>query len=122
MIDFKKYDPKGASNCIIRVFSKLTEKEPVEIENELIDLSKKLNHNEYSDIEVFEKYLKNIGFNKVTTEKNTLIKDLQLDKDDYCIFCWDKNEWYHLIAIKNNTVFDRKDDSLNLYPITIYKR
>ena len=53
--------------------------------------------------------------------KDIRIKDLNLESGKYLVFCWDKNEFYHMVSIIDNVVYDKDDRSLELYTITIYK-
>ena len=54
-------------------------------------------------------------------DKDIKIKDLDLDNGKYIVFCWDKKEFYHMVSIINNVLYDKDDRSLELYAITIYK-
>ena len=49
------------------------------------------------------------------------IKDLKLDNGSYIVFCYDKKERYHMVAIIDNVVYDKKDNYRDLYTISIYK-
>ncbi|MDD6272493.1 MAG: hypothetical protein PUA90_03110 [bacterium] len=118
---FNFYNPKEASNCILRSFSKITGKNGMIIETELKDLAKQMDKNDYSDIEVFEKYLEQLGFEKYNCLNDVKIKDLNLDNLTYSIFCWDKKDYYHLVTISENILYDKKEETLELYPISIYK-
>ena len=113
-------DNEGKSNCVIRSFSKIYNKEYDEVSKGLLDISKELNTN-FNDIETFEEYMKRLNTKKIDYGKDLLIKDLSLDNDKYIIFCYDKKDFYHMVPVINKTVFDYCDDSLNLYVISIYK-
>lgn len=113
-------DENKKTNCIIRTFCKLFNKEYEEVKQELINIAKKLNYETYAEIEVFEKYLNDKNYIKLE-HKEEQIKNLKLEKGKYAVFCYDKKDYYHMLAIINNTVYDKKEDNLNLYTITIYK-
>ena len=113
-------DNEGKSNCVIRSFSKIYNKEYDEVSKGLLDISKELNTN-FNDIETFEEYMKRLNTEKIDYGKDLLIKDLSLDNDKYIIFCYDKKDFYHMVPVINKTVFDYSDDSLNLFVISIYK-
>lgn len=113
-------DENKKTNCIIRTFCKLFNKEYEEVKQELINIAKELNHETYAEIEVFEKYLNDNNYKKIE-HKEEQIKNLKLEKGKYAVFCYDKKDYYHMLAIINNTVYDKKEDNLNLYTITIYK-
>ena len=122
---YKEYfisDSKGNSNCIIRSFCKILNKEYDTVFNELINLSKDLNCSSFTDVEVFEKYLSNNSFKSIDYGKDLKIKDLELDNDSYIIFCWDKKDYYHMIPIIENTIYDKSSNSLELYVINTYKK
>ena len=113
-------DNNKKSNCIIRTFCKLFNKEYDAVKQELINIAKELNYETYSEIEVFEKYLNDKNYIKIE-HKEEQIKNLKLENGKYAVFCYDKKEFYHMLAIINNTVYDKIEDNLNLYTITIYK-
>ena len=113
-------DENKKSNCIIRTFCKLFNKEYDAVKQELINIAQELNYETYAEIEVFEKYLNNNNYKKIE-HKEEQIKNLKLENGKYAVFCYDKKDYYHMLAIINNTVYDKKEDNLNLYTITIYK-
>lgn len=113
-------DENKKTNCIIRTFCKLFNKEYDVVKQELINIAKELNYETYAEIEVFEKYLNNNNYKKIE-HKEEQIKNLKLENGKYAVFCYDKKDYYHMLAIINNTVYDKKEDNLNLYTITIYK-
>ncbi len=113
-------DENKKTNCIIRTFCKLFNKEYEEVKQELINIAKELNYETYAEIEVFEKYLNDKNYIKLE-HKEEQIKNLKLENGKYAVFCYDKKDYYHMLAIINNTVYDKKEDNLNLYTITIYK-
>ena len=113
-------DKNKKTNCIIRTFCKLFNKEYDAVKQELINIAKELNYETYAEIEVFEKYLNDNNYKKIE-HKEEQIKNLKLGNGKYAVFCYDKKDYYHMLAIINNTVYDKKEDNLNLYTITIYK-
>ena len=58
---------------------------------------------------------------QINFQKDVMIKDLDLDGGSYIIFCWDKNEYYHMNVVINNVLYDKNIKGLELYPIKIYK-
>ena len=124
-MEFNKYyvcDNNGKSNCVIRSFCKMYNKEYDEVLNELNSITEELKASSFNDIEVFEEYIKRHNGIPIVCNNDVLIKNLDLEKGKYLIFCWDKKDYYHMVAIINNVLFDKNDDSLELYPITIYKQ
>ena len=58
---------------------------------------------------------------KIDYGKDIKIKDLKLEDGNYIVFAFDKKDWYHIVNIENNVLYDRANDSLELYVISIYK-
>ncbi|MBO5375939.1 MAG: hypothetical protein J6A52_03720 [Bacilli bacterium] len=54
-------------------------------------------------------------------ESDIKLNDLNLEKGKYAVFCWDKKDFYHMVSIIDNILYDKDDKSLELYTITIYK-
>ena len=120
---FKEFyisDNNGKSNCVVRSLCKALNKEYDEVYSDLIEISKKLNCS-FNDVEVFEKYMSDNEINKINSSEST-IKDLKLDNGTYIIFCYDKKDFYHMIPIIDDVIYDKNDDCLNLYVISIYKK
>ena len=120
---FEEYyitDANGKSNCVIRSFCKIYNMEYNDVANELLSISKELNK-DFNDIETFEELMNRHNTKKIDYGKDLLIKDLTLDNEKYIIFCYDKKDFYHMVPIINNTIYDYNSDSLNLYVISIYK-
>ena len=111
---------EGKSNCVIRSFCKLYNQEYDVVFNELVELAHELNHNSFNDVEVFEEYMKRHNTIEIES-KEIKIKDLELDSGNYIVFCYDKKDYYHMITIINNTIYDKSDECLDLYVIKIYK-
>ena len=121
---FKKYyieSKDKKSNCIIRTFCKLFDESYEDVYEELCRITKEKNCDSYNDIEVFEEYLNNKNMHKIEYGKDSKIKDLKLDNNSYVVFCYDKKDYYHMIPIIDNTIYDKDDKCLDLYTITIYK-
>ena len=123
MIKYEEYfisNKDDKSNCVIRTFCKLFNKDYDTIFNELVDLTHELNRNSFNDIEVFEEYMKRQNINKIGS-KEIKLKDLNLDSGTYVVFCYDKKDWYHMVPIIDNVLYDKTNDSLELYVISLYK-
>lgn len=124
-MEFKEFyieDSNGKSNCVIRSLCKILNKEYEEVLNGLIDIKNEINADSFNDIPVFEKYMEINDIIKENCEEDIKIKDLKLDNGSYIVFCYDKKERYHMIAIIDNVVYDKNDDCLELYVISIYKK
>ena len=112
---------EGKSNCVIRSLCKMYDEEFDDVYNELCDIAKKLNCESFNDIEVFETYMKRRNTTKLDYGKDIKIKDLELDDGKYIIFCFDKKDYYHMVPVIDNVLFDKDNSSLELYIINIYK-
>lgn len=111
---------EGKSNCVIRSFCKLYNKEYDIVFNELVELAHELNHSSFNDVEVFEEYMRRNNTIEIES-KEIKIKDLELDFGNYIVFCYDKKDFYHMITIMDNIIYDKSDECLDLYVIKIYK-
>ena len=120
--EFYISDKNGKSNCVIRSLCKILNKEYDEVYSELCEISNKLNCSSFNDIEVFEMYMKNNNIFKINYEKDGLVKNLKLDNGLYIVFCYDKKDYYHMIPIINNVIYDKDDNCMNLYIISIYMK
>lgn len=124
-MEFNKFyvsNDEGKSNCVIRTFCKLFNKEYNNVYNDLCIISKQLGCYSFNDIKVFEKYMEENGTIPIDYGKEIKIKDLILDNGNYAIFCWDKKDFYHMVSIIDNVLYDKDDSSLELYTITVYKQ
>ena len=121
-IEYNLVSENGKSNCVVRSLCKVLNKDYNEVFNGLIEKSKELKAESFNDIEVFENYMKDNNIIKIDSIKDTLVKDLNLDNNTYIVFCYDKGDFYHMIPIIDNTVYDKRIDSLELYTISIYKK
>ena len=118
---YEYYNPSlERGGCIPRAISKALNINYSDAKNDLIKLSIKLEKDDYHDIEVFDAYLKKNGFKKISTKKDELVKNLNLDNGTYIVFCY-QDDFYHMTCIMNNTLYDNKKDSFNLKTITLYK-
>lgn len=123
-MEFKEYyisDKDKKSNCIIRTFCKLFNKKYDNVKNELLNIVIELNYEEYAEIEVFETYLERNNYTKYVLNADIKVKDLNLQIGKYAVFCYDKKDYYHMLSIIDNVVYDKNDTSLELYVINVYK-
>ena len=121
---FKEFyisDKNGKSNCVIRSLCKILNKEYDDVYSALCKIAKDLKNDSYNDVPVFEKYMEDNNIFKINCEEDIKIKDLKIDNNSYIVFCYDKKDYYHMIPIISNTIYDKNSDCLNLYVISIYK-
>ena len=124
-MDFIEYNitnNDGKSNCVIRSFCKMFNKSYKDVYEEICQIQKKLNCENFNDIEVFETYMKNHNVNPIDYGKDIKVKNLKLESGSYIVFCWNKDELYHMLPIIDNVVYDKDDKSMELYTISLYKQ
>ena len=119
--EFYVCNNEGKSNCVIRSLCKVFSDEYNNIYNELCSIAKELNCESFNDIEVFETYMNRRNTNSIDYGKDLKIKDLNLENGKYLVFCWDRKDFYHMVSIIDNVLYDKDDRSLELYTITVYK-
>lgn len=112
----------GKSNCVVRSFCKLYGGTYEEVFNELVNLAKELNCSSFNDELVFTEYMKRHDTLSIDYGKDIKVKDLELDYGSYIVFCYDKKDFYHMVPIIDNIIYDKNDECLDLYVISIYKQ
>lgn len=118
-MEFSVYNPvdeKGG--CIARSISKAFNKDYNIVKNELIEIAKKHNLEDYREEIVFDEYLLSKKATLLNT-KDILIKDLNLI-GTYIIFC-NKDDFYHMVTIIDNVIYDKSDVSQDLKVIKMYQ-
>ena len=115
---YNPVDEKGG--CITRSISKLLDKNYTQVKEELISLSKNLKYEDYHEIEVFETYLKKNNVYELNQEFNCTIANLNIEPGKYIIF-GNKEEWYHMVCLIDNTFYDKNNNYQELNIIKIYK-
>lgn len=122
---FKEFyisDKNGKSNCVIRSLCKILNKEYNDVYYDLCKIAEDLKCDSFNDIPVFEKYMENNNIFKVDFNKDIMIKELNLNDNSYIVFCWNKKDYYHMIPIIDNVIYDKNSDCMNLYVISIYRK
>lgn len=124
-MNFEKFyvsNKNGKSNCVVRSLCKVLDKQYDDVYNDLINVSKELKCSSFNDIEVFEKYMENNDIFKINCENITRVKDFNLDKGTFIVLCYDKKDFYHMVPIINNVIYDKNKDCLDLYILSVYKK
>ena len=122
---FKEFyisDKNGKCNCVIRSLCKILNKEYEDVYNGLCEVSKELKRSSFNDIEVFEKYMEDNNIIKINSDEDIKVKDLKIDNGSYIVFCYDKKEFYHMISIIDNDIYDKNSDCMDLYVISVYRK
>lgn len=121
-IEYNITNNDGKSNCAIRSFCKMFNESYNDVYDELCQIQKELNCENYNDVEVFETFMKNHNVDPINYSKDIKVKDLNLDSGSYIVFCWNKDNFYHMLPIIDNVVYDKDDRSMELYTISLYKQ
>ena len=122
---FSKYnvaDAKGNSNCVVRSFCKIYNDSYDNVYKKLCSIARELIIDSFNDVKVFETYMIRNQTFLIDYGKNIKVKDLKLGKGNYIVFCWNKKEFYHMVAIIDDIMYDKNDNSLELFTISIYKK
>lgn len=122
---FKEFyitDKNGKSNCVIRGLCKILNKEYNDVYNDLCKIAEDLKCDSFNDIPVFEKYMEDNNIFKINHDEDIKVKDLKIDNGSYIVFCYDKKEFYHMISIIDNDIYDKNSDFMDLYVISVYKK
>lgn len=120
--EFYILDKNGKSNCVIRSLCKVLNKEYNDVYDGLCEVAKNLNFSSFNDIPVFEKYMEDNDIIKISGSDEIKVKDLKIDNFSYIVFCYDKKDFYHMISIINNVIYDKNSDCMDLYVIAIYRK
>ena len=120
--EFYISDKNGKSNCVIRSLCMILNKEYNDVYNDLCKIAEDLKCDSFNDIPVFEKYMEDNNIFNIDYNKDIMIKDLNLNDNSYVVFCWNKKDYYHMISIIDNVIYDKNFDCMNLYVISIYKK
>ena len=118
---YEYYNPVDEKkSCIYRAISKSVNRDYNLVKKEIDTLKDKLNTDD--SVLVFETYLKQYNYIIDDTNKDRLITEVMYNGNNI-VFCYD-NDWYHMICIIDNTLYDKYDlDKLsNLKIIKIYKK
>lgn len=108
-------------NCVERSLAKILNIDCEEVRNNLEKIKEELNASNSNDIEVFEEYMNRNSIFALSDKIDSKIKDLKLDNGEYIVFCYDKKDFYHMVPIIDNTLYDKSDKSFDLYTIKIYR-
>ena len=45
---------------------------------------------------------------KIICGEDIKVQDLKIDNSSYIVFCWNKKDYYHMIPIIDNVIYDKK--------------
>ncbi|MBE6863779.1 MAG: hypothetical protein E7495_04310 [Ruminococcus flavefaciens] len=121
-MNFEYYNPSDESrSCVVRTMTKLTGKKYSIVKAELTALAQELGFETYNDEAVFGRYMAEHGIYKTKDHVDTTVGELELNDGSYCVYCTNHKGFFHLIPVVDNVIYDRRNDSLELYVIAVYK-
>ena len=122
-MDFEHYDPSDDKrSCVVRTMTKLTGKKYDTVKAELTELALELGCKTYNNERVFGRYMEKHDMHKVKEYDDTLVSELELGKGMYCVFTTNRQGFFHLFPVIDNVIYDRRNDSTELYVIAVYKK
>ena len=122
-MEFIYYNPSDEHrSCVVRTMTKLTGKPYPEVKEALAALASEMGFAEWNEQAVFEKYLTAHHFHKLDSFSGMQVKALPLQTGTYCVFCTNRADFYHLLPVIDGVIYDRRDDSRELYVIAAYQQ
>ena len=106
-------DEKGV--CIIRSFSKFFDRDYNEIKQEIKELQKKIGKED-----IYELYLNQNNVYDIKIDYKGKIKDYK-NTGKSIVYCYDKKDFYHMVTIIDDVLYDKNEESLDLYVLQIFK-
>jgi len=113
------YNPiNEQSGCIVRSISRALNKNYLEVKKEISDYARE---KDYHEEEVFQSFLLEHGFTIDLSNQGSNL--LELDVKGINIVLAKDNDWYHMICVIDNVIYDKNnlEDLKNLKVIKIYK-
>ena len=122
-MNFEYYNPSDESrSCVVRTLTKLTGKEYSTVKAELDALAQELGYETYNEAAVFERYMAKHSIYKMKEYENITVGELELNGGSYCVYSTNQNGFFHLIPVVDNVIYDRRNDSTELFVIAVYKK
>ena len=122
-MEFEYYSPSDDKrSCVVRTMTKLTGNEYDTVKSELTELANRLGIDTFNDERVFSRYMASHGINRLEGYNDLKVGQLGLDSGTYCVYCTNRNGFHHLLPVVGNVIYDRRDDSRELYVIAVYKK
>lgn len=123
MLQFLYYNPSGESrSCVVRTMTRLTGKPYETVKAELTALAAEMEYPEYNEPDVFEAYMAQHGIVKCIDDCGLRVKELKLERGSYCVFCTDHEGFFHLMPVQDGVIYDRRDDSQELFVLAVYRQ
>ena len=122
-MEFEYYNPSDESrSCVVRTMTKLTGKEYSTVKAELTALAQELGYETYNEEAVFGQYMAEHGIYKIQEYVDTTVGELELKDGFYCVYSTNHKGFFHLMPVVDNVIYDRRNDSIELYVISVYKK
>lgn len=123
MLKVEYYNPSDEKNsCVFRSLSKAFNKSFLEVKDELKKIGKSMGIDDILDDAVFNAYIFENGYKEVDDYHDTNLLDN--DYNDINLVYSYYDDWYHMMCIIDNVIYDKFDlDRLkNLKVIKVYKK
>lgn len=123
MLKVEYYNPSDEKHsCMFRSLSKALNKSFDNVKDELRELGNSMGINDLLDDRVFEAFLQKNGYKTVDKYNDSMLLDNNYDGVNLVYSYHD--EWYHMVCIIDNIIYDKFDlDRLkNLKIIKVYKK
>ena len=122
-MEFEFYNPsEDKQSCVVRTMTKLTGREYGAVKSELTELARELGCGTYNDEAVFEQYMESHGIFKLKEYDDIKVGELELKGSIYCVHCTNREGFHHRLPVVDNVIYDRRDDSRELYVVAVYKK
>ena len=122
-IKFEKYNPSDEKHsCVVRTMTKLTGKDYGAVKHELILLAEQMGYPTYNEPHVFEMYMESHLIYKHRDYRDTKVSELNPGNGTYCVLATNNSGFFHLFPLIDNVIYDRRNDSLELYAVSLYKK
>lgn len=122
-MEFEYYNPSDDKrSCVVRTMTKLTGKEYETVKAELTALAEELGFDTFNDERVFSRYMAAHGIIRLKGYDGVKVGQLEPGSGTYCVYCTNRNGFHHLLPVVDNVIYDRRDDSRELYVIAVYKK
>lgn len=123
MLKVEYYNPSDEKHsCVFRSLSKALNKSFDNVKDELRELGNSMGIDDLLDDRVFDAFLLKNGYKMVDKYNDSMLLDNNYDGVNLVYSYY--NEWYHMVCIIDNVIYDKFDlDRLkNLKIIKVYKK
>lgn len=123
MLDFADYNPsEEPRSCVARTMTKLTGLPYDTVKQELAALASDMGYPEWNETAVFEAYLAKHGLNKIMGDSGIQVQALPDMDGICCIFCTNRDGFYHLMPVVDGVIYDRRDAYRGMFVLAVYQK